>query len=177
MRVLPSSRRSAAWMVAAVLLLTAVGSFVWNYEITGAPPADSAQGVDEATAARALGQNLPHPVAQVSGWHRTELTLAPADPATPLVPAMVYQAFALGGPNVAVLTVFHGKLAFDIPSAYDSTVVINGAVVAVKTHQIFNGSTAVNYKWERHGLVYNFEIALGGPIDRVIADRIVAETP
>jgi len=95
----------------------------------------------------------------------------------PVIPAMVHQAFGIGGTNVALLTIFKGSMVMDVPTAFDGTINLNGAVAGIKTHQLPDGSMAMNYKWNRHGLVYNLEINLAHGIDRSIADRVAASIP
>lgn len=159
----------------AVLALSA--GLTYGIALGQGPDEGYAIRTNEVAAARVLGQDLPKPASIVPGWTRVDLEVTPADPALPLLPAMVHQAFAISGENVAVMTVFRGKLKLDIPSAFDELVEINGVSVAVKKHQLPNGAASVNYKWARHDLVYNVEVMLIRGIDRSTADRIVNSIP
>jgi hypothetical protein len=177
--LLPTIARSfpTRVLIGSLLVFATFGVFIYEQAASEQPVEGRAQTADEALAARVLGQPLPRPALPPIGWTRTQLTLTPADPAMPVIPAMVHQAFGIGGTNVALLTIFKGSMVMDVPTAFDGTINLNGAVAGIKTHQLPDGSMAMNYKWNRHGLVYNLEINLAHGIDRSIADRVAASIP
>ena len=131
---------------------------------------------DDARAAQALGQPLPQPSPLVQGWTRSGLTLKPVDPDSPIVPASVYESFAVNGTNIATLYVHRGRLAFD-PQPSLQVVTLAGAQAEVTSNVMPNGTTLVGYFWARHGLVYNFHIELSHGVDRATADRVAASIP
>lgn len=147
-----------------VIMSIAVAGFVLAR--TGLPDNRMFSG-DESAAAAVLGRPLPEPRFLPQGMKRSGIGVDPAN--TPTGVRRVTVSYAISGQNVALLTLVRGSMG-----RADGTVTTIGDVAApVSTRTIYDGSSDVQYVWDRDGIGYNLHVNLVKGLTRELSDRIV----
>jgi hypothetical protein len=121
-----------------------------------------------AEAAMVLGGPVPEIRDLPAGMTRSGIGIDPEN--KPVGPRNVLISYAVGGRNVALLTLWRGSLGrFD-----GSPTKIGDADGTVSVNRIHDGTENVGYAWERNGLSFELNVNLVSGITRDVADRMAA---
>jgi hypothetical protein len=162
-------RLGKAGSLVLLAMVLGFGVTVTGLAVRGNQATDNArvaQLADDATAEAILSHSLPKIRDLTGGLFRSALTISEAPPQN--VPRHINQSWAIGGRNLALLTVWRGTTGH----ADGSQTILGGHVTYVASRAIFDGTTDVSYAWDYDGLAHILHVNLGHGLSREDADRI-----
>lgn len=154
----------------AIVAVAAVAALAAGAVYAGAQtprPGPTPPILDDAAAGKVIGHTLPVIHGAPGGLYRIAVSV---DPDYVAVRA-VHESYAVNGRPLLLLTIRPGSV-----ESIDAgeTVTLAGMIVQVHEKKIQDGTTNVNYVWNRDGLSFVMNVNLVNGLTRPLADTLVA---